>query len=136
MSVVAGFGKEKLRLFFCGPLPHGLPRLGIDFLLFLGHPHSAFMDFVVFDLETTGLSPYSEEIIQIAAVRMNRGVVLESESFATYVNPGRRISSFITSYTGITNQHVMAAPDPVEALARFFGLRGGCHPGGSQWTAF
>ena len=77
------------------------------------------MDVVVFDLETTGLSPYSEEIIQIAAVRMRGGRILSEEAFDTFVNPGRRISSFITNYTGISNSHVQGAPDPGEALARF-----------------
>lgn len=77
------------------------------------------MDIVVFDLETTGLSPYSEEIIQIAAVRMRGGSILEQEAFATYVNPGRRISSFITSYTGISNSHVQHAPAAADALVDF-----------------
>jgi len=77
------------------------------------------MDIVVFDLETTGLSPYSEEIIQIAAVRMRGGAILEEDAFATYVNPGRRISNFITGYTGICNSHVENAPKPPDALADF-----------------
>ncbi len=77
------------------------------------------MDLVIFDLETTGLSPYSEEIIQIAAVRMKSGRILEHEAFSTYVNPGRRISTFITSYTGINNKHVEDAPGPAEALTAF-----------------
>ena len=77
------------------------------------------MEIVVFDLETTGLSPYSEEIIQIAAVRMRGGVIMDEDAFSTYVNPGRRISSFITSYTGISNHHVQDAPSPAEAVAAF-----------------
>jgi len=77
------------------------------------------MDIVVFDLETTGLSPYCEEIIQIAGVRMRDGVILKSEVFETYVKPGKRISSFITHYTGITNAQVCDAPSVVHALAEF-----------------
>jgi DNA polymerase-3 subunit epsilon len=77
------------------------------------------MELIIFDLETTGLSPYSEEIIQIAAVKMKSGRILEEESFATFVNPGRRISSFITNYTGISNEDVRNAPSPMEALAAF-----------------
>lgn len=80
---------------------------------------STHMDLVIFDLETTGLSPYSEEIIQIAAVKMSGGRILEEAAFSTYVNPGRRISSFITSYTGITNDQVRDAPSPAAALAAF-----------------
>ncbi len=77
------------------------------------------MDIVVFDLETTGLSPYTEEIIQIAAVRMRGGCIMAQEAFATFVNPGRRISSFITSYTGISNAQVQDAPRADQALLDF-----------------
>jgi DNA polymerase III alpha subunit (gram-positive type) len=77
------------------------------------------MDIVVFDLEATGLSPYCEEIIQIAGMRMRDGCILKHEVFDTFVNPGRRISNFITNYTGISNSQVMKAPGVVEALAQF-----------------
>lgn len=77
------------------------------------------MDIVIFDLETTGLSPYSDEIIQIAGVRMRAGRILEQESFATFVRPTHRISSFITNYTGISNAHVQDAPQAAAALLSF-----------------
>lgn len=77
------------------------------------------MDIVIFDLETTGLSPSADEIIQIAGVRMRGGRILEEESFATFVKPVNRISSFITAYTGITNAHVKNAPGAVDALVSF-----------------
>lgn len=77
------------------------------------------MDIVVFDLETTGLSPYNEEIIQIAGIRMRDGCILKKEVFETFVNPGRPISHFITNYTGISNAHVSSAPGVVNALADF-----------------
>lgn len=75
--------------------------------------------YVVFDLETTGLSPCSDEIIQIAGVRLRGGVVDGNDSFSTYANPGFRVPSFITNYTGITNEDVRSAPRPVEALMSF-----------------
>lgn len=74
---------------------------------------------VVFDLETTGLSPAWDAIIQIAAVRVRGGAVVRTEAFDTFVNPGRPVSAFITSYTGITNGMVRGAPAPAEALAAF-----------------
>ena len=77
------------------------------------------MDIVIFDLETTGLSPYSHEIIQIAGVRMRGGRVLESEDFSTFVRPQNRIPSFITQYTGISNAHVQNAPRAGDALLSF-----------------
>ena len=77
------------------------------------------MDLVVFDLETTGLSPTANDIIQIAAVRVRLGAILHSESFSTFVNPGYRIPPFITSYTGISDSHVRDAPSVAQALATF-----------------
>jgi DNA polymerase III alpha subunit (gram-positive type) len=77
------------------------------------------MDIVIFDLETTGLSPYSHEIIQIAGVRMRAGRVCENEDFATFVRPHHRIPSFITQYTGISNAHVQNAPRAEDALLSF-----------------
>jgi len=77
------------------------------------------MDLVVFDLETTGLSPAASDIIQIAAVRVRLGNILHAESFSTFVNPGYSIPSFITSYTGISNAHVLNAPTAATALPQF-----------------
>lgn len=77
------------------------------------------MDLVIFDLETTGLSPRSNEIIQIAAVRVREGVVLANERFETYVRPAQRIPGFITHLTGITNEDVSGAPPCIDALRAF-----------------
>lgn len=77
------------------------------------------MNLVIFDLETTGLSASLDDIIQIAAVRMRMGEILETEFFSTYVRPTRPVPSFITSFTGITNAQVERAPKPITALAEF-----------------
>lgn len=77
------------------------------------------MELVIFDLETTGLSPYQHEIIQIAGVRMKAGRILEKEFFSTYVKPRAVISPFITRYTGITNDHVKGTPKAKDALVEF-----------------
>lgn len=77
------------------------------------------MDLVIFDLETTGLSPEANDIIQIAAVRMRGGDVCHAESFATFVDPGYRIPPFITSYTGISDREVRGAPSVAVALSAF-----------------
>ena len=74
---------------------------------------------VVFDLETTGLSPSDDEIIQIAAVRIERGTIRTTDQFFSYVKPNRSIESFITSLTGITNDHVKTAPTALPALTQF-----------------
>jgi len=76
-------------------------------------------DWVVFDLETTGLSPQIDSIIQIAAVRMRGGRVVAGEAFSTFVDPLRSIPAWITQYTGIRNSDVTGAPPTGRALAAF-----------------
>ena len=87
-----------------------------------GRTHIKFrglMDIVIFDLETTGLSPAHHEIIQIAGVRMRAGRILAEESFATFVKPLSRVPAFITQYTGITQAQVQNAPSAADALLSF-----------------
>ena len=76
-------------------------------------------DFVVFDLETTGLSPRFNEIIQIAGTRLQGGGVRTGEHFSTFVRPELPIPSFITALTGISHRDVAGAPSVAGALADF-----------------
>ncbi len=69
---------------------------------------------VALDLETTGLDPQSDAIIEIGAVRFS-GKRKEGE-WSTLVNPRRPIPPFITQLTGITNEMVMHAPTLGEAI--------------------
>ena len=73
--------------------------------------------YVVFDLETTGLSPGSSAICEIGAVRV-RGLELE-ERFETLVNPRRPLPAPIAALTGIDPQKLRGAP-PVELAVRRF----------------
>jgi len=58
---------------------------------------------VILDFETTGLSPGAgDRAIEIGAVRLDGGQV--TARFQELMNPGQRISGFIESYTGITNE--------------------------------
>ncbi len=75
--------------------------------------------FIIYDLETTGLYPDSDEFIQIAAMRFSGGNLCPAETFASYAKPRRRISSFIESYTGISNHDVRDAARPEEVLVEF-----------------
>lgn len=77
------------------------------------------MELVIFDLETTGFSPRTHEIIQIAAVRMRHGKVIAEESFATFVRPQNEIPVFISDLTGITAAEVRDAPEAAPALLAF-----------------
>ncbi len=76
-------------------------------------------EWVVFDLETTGLSPEVDRVIQIAAVRMRGGRVSAAETFFSYVDPQRPIPAWIEQYTGVTNHQVRGAP-PVDRMLSAF----------------
>ena len=78
--------------------------------------------FIVFDLETTGLNPASEEITEIAAVRVVEGEI--RDSFQTYVNPHKPISAEITELTGISDETVADAPDLDKAVPEFLAWAG------------
>ena len=77
---------------------------------------------VSLDLETTGLDPKKDAIIEIGAVKFSDEHV--EDEFHTLVNPGRRIPTFITQLTGITNDMVAEAPSlaaVLPQLAEFVG---------------
>jgi ATP-dependent DNA helicase DinG len=77
---------------------------------------------VSLDLETTGLDPHKDAIIEIGAVRFT-GNRTEDE-FTTLINPGRHIPEFITGLTGISDEMVRQAPpirDVIDELIEFIG---------------
>ncbi|MBS3123180.1 3'-5' exoribonuclease [Candidatus Woesearchaeota archaeon] len=73
--------------------------------------------YTVIDVETTGLSKYFNHITEIAAVKINNGII--TENYQTLVNPQVRIPSFITQLTGINNEMVKDAPTIKEVLPSF-----------------
>lgn len=78
--------------------------------------------FIVLDLETTGLSPDEDKIIEIAAIRCEDGRI--TDRYETLINPERMISSRITEITGISNDMVIDAPvisDVIGELVEFLG---------------
>lgn len=74
-------------------------------------------DFVVFDLETTGLSSKNDMITEIGAVRVKNGQVVET--FSQLVNPQIPIPPKITELTGITNEMVAGMPTIESVIKRF-----------------
>ena len=81
-------------------------------------------DFVVFDIETTGFSPVNNRIIEIGAVKVERGEV--TERFSSFVNPDVPIPFEIEKLTGINDSMVMEAPMIEEVLPRFLEFCEGC----------
>ena len=79
-------------------------------------------EFIVFDVETTGLNPASERLTEIGAVLLANGEV--KDSFDTFVNPERPIPPEITKLTSITDEMVQDAPKEEEALRQFLAFAG------------
>lgn len=73
--------------------------------------------YVVFDVETTGLSAVHNDLIQIAASKMYKGNIVEQ--FDEFINPGHHLSAFTTELTGITDNHVRNAK-PIEQVLQMF----------------
>lgn len=78
------------------------------------------LETVVFDLETTGFSPYSgDEIISIGAVGMSGDLVLEEQSYYSLVKPQKSIPEDVVRLTGIHNEEAAQAPELIVVLKQF-----------------
>src|SRR2546422_5365113 len=75
------------------------------------------VDFVVLDTETTGLRPGPDRVIEVAAIRLRGGEVIDS--FQSLVNPNRRLPPFIVQFTGITQEMVSKAPSGEQVFPDF-----------------
>ena len=73
--------------------------------------------YVVFDVETTGLSAIYNDLIQVAASKMYKGNIIAE--FDEFINPGHPLSAFTTELTGITDDHVKNAKPLVQVLKEF-----------------
>lgn len=73
--------------------------------------------YVVFDVETTGLSAIYNDLIQVAASKMYKGNVIAE--FDEFINPGHPLSAFTTELTGITDDHVKNAKPLEQVLQEF-----------------
>lgn len=79
---------------------------------------------VVLDFETTGLSPnLGERAIEVGAVLLNNNQIIDR--FQSLMNPGKKISSFIEDYTGITNKMLSSAPSIAQAMGELKDFIGG-----------
>ena len=79
-------------------------------------------NYVTIDLETTGLSPKYEKIIELGAARVRDGVL--TDTFSTFVNPGKNLPERIVELTGITDSDIANAPyieDVLKEILDFLG---------------
>ncbi len=83
---------------------------------------SLFDEYVVFDLETTGLMKETDKIIEIGAVKVKNGEI--TERFSSFVNPRVKLSDKIIELTGITDDMLENEPDEdiiMPQFLKFFG---------------
>ena len=76
------------------------------------------MKYVVFDIETTGLDTNNDRIIEIGAVKVEDGIVLEE--FEMLINPGFPIPPFISNINHIYDDMVEKAEYPGVVLTKFY----------------
>lgn len=77
-------------------------------------------DYVCLDLETTGLNPKTDKIIEIGAVRVEDGTV--TGTFESLVNPGRPLEERIIALTGLKDEELRSAPGLAEILPEIMGF--------------
>lgn len=70
--------------------------------------------FVAIDVETTGLSPIANELIEVSAIKYDGNKKIDT--FSTLIKPKVRIPYYITNITGITNDMVEEAPEVEEVM--------------------
>lgn len=81
-------------------------------------------EFVVFDLETTGLNFNTDEIIEIGAVKIKNGII--TETFETLIKPKNPIPVEATKVNNITNEMVKNSPNLEDVLDDFYFFSKGC----------
>lgn len=79
-------------------------------------------DYTVIDFETTGIDSNNDSILEMAAVRVRGGDIVDS--FSSLVNPGVHISAKISQITGITDDMVVGSPSIQEVLPSFVNFIG------------
>lgn len=79
-------------------------------------------EYAVIDIETTGLSPKYDSIIELSALKIKDNSIVDT--FTSLVNPGFKIDSFITELTGITNEMLQESNKIEKILPDFLNFIG------------
>lgn len=72
--------------------------------------------YITFDVETTGLNPKEDKIVEVGAVIFEDGI--EKEHFESFINPKIQIPKEVTDINGITNEMLLNAPDEKEVCKK------------------
>lgn len=78
--------------------------------------------YICIDLETTGLNPKTDKIIEIGAVKVENHVIIEE--WETFVNPGRQLDERIIELTGIHDEQLVSAPTIEQVLPKLLNMIG------------
>lgn len=88
-----------------------------------GRNLNRFVDnYVLVDIETTGLSPFADDIIEIGAIKVKNNEIIEQ--YNELINIDRNISPFITNLTGITNEMLKDGRLPETVFEEFVNFVG------------
>lgn len=79
-------------------------------------------DYVLVDIETTGLSPRNDEIIEIGAIKVKNNKIVDTYDSLIRIN--QPLNPFITNLTGITNEMLEQGEDPMQVLEEFMDFAG------------
>lgn len=74
-------------------------------------------NYTVIDIETTGLSPQNDDIIELSALKIRNNKVVEE--FSSLLKSSKGVSSFISNLTGITEKMLINAPVIEDILPQF-----------------
>src|SRR5574344_3333 len=74
-------------------------------------------NYTVIDIETTGLSPNNDDIIELSGLKVRNNCIVKE--FSTLVKSKKSINYFISNLTGITNKMIENAPSIVNVLPQF-----------------
>ena len=80
-------------------------------------PQKDYSTYIVFDIETTGLSAINDKITEIGAIKISNGEVVDK--YSQLINPERHISEFITKLTGIDDNMVKDKPKISSVIKEF-----------------
>lgn len=84
------------------------------------------LSYAVVDLETTGLLPHADAIVQVGAVRLRGGGLVPGETLDLLIHPGRPIPPAATAVHGIDDDAVADAPAAAAVLPRLHAFCEGC----------